>query len=76
MPGSQGKGGIRGLPGPPGKSAPKRKDHVGGSQLGKDFTNSLSELCCSALSVATPSAGVPTRFVPISTLRNLSSAWH
>ena len=68
VPGSQGKRGIRGLPGPPGKSAPERKDHVGGSQLGDSFKKSLSELCCSALSMATPSAGVPTRFVPISTL--------
>ena len=49
MPGSQGKRGIRGLPGLPGKSAPDRTEHVGGSQLGKGFTNRISELCCSAL---------------------------
>ena len=65
---------MRGLPGPPGKSSPERRDHVGRSQLGKGFTNSLCESCCSALSIANPSAGVPTIFVAISILWNLSTA--
>ena len=58
MPGSQGKRGVRGLPGPPGNSAPQRRDHAGGSQLGKSFTISVSELCCSALWRATYSVRI------------------
>ena len=46
------------------------------TELFAQCTNSLSELCCSALSIATPSAGVPTGFVAISTLWNLSGACH